>query len=165
MAYLNVRIDDSLKKEVDIVLNDLGITMTAGITAFLKQIVRRKGIPFDLQAGPYYSIENHARLLAAQMLLEKTADPVDQIVAPIDQVNETNAKPASSAEPASKDDRRWKIVQAYLQTHLTIASGNVCVLLNTSPSTANRLLRTWTEDGLLAQYRNGRAITYQLPVD
>ncbi len=45
-----IRIDDDLKKECDLILNDLGLTMSAAMTLFLKQVVRTRGIPFELKA-------------------------------------------------------------------------------------------------------------------
>ncbi len=46
---LNLRIDSSLKKDAEKVVDELGITMSAAINLYLKMIVRTKGIPFDLK--------------------------------------------------------------------------------------------------------------------
>lgn len=46
---LNLRIEKSTKKDCEKVLNELGISMSAAITLYLKMIVRCKGIPFDLR--------------------------------------------------------------------------------------------------------------------
>lgn len=48
-----LRIDDNLKSECDSVFNDLGINMTSAITLFLKQVVRTRGIPFEISCMPY----------------------------------------------------------------------------------------------------------------
>jgi len=45
-----LRIADDLKRECDIVLEDLGLNMTTAITAFLKQVVRTRTIPFIIGA-------------------------------------------------------------------------------------------------------------------
>jgi addiction module antitoxin, RelB/DinJ family len=45
-----IRIDDELKKECDLIFADIGLTMSAAMTLFLKQVVKTKGIPFELKA-------------------------------------------------------------------------------------------------------------------
>lgn len=45
---LNIRVDKTLKKNAESVLDEFGISMTTAITMFLKQVVREQGIPFDL---------------------------------------------------------------------------------------------------------------------
>ena len=51
-ANLNVRIDRELKKEAESVLATLGISTSAAINLFFKQIVLNKGIPFEVKV-PY----------------------------------------------------------------------------------------------------------------
>ena len=48
-----LRIDDKLKADCDAVFSDLGINMTSAITLFLKQVVRTRGIPFEISCMPY----------------------------------------------------------------------------------------------------------------
>ncbi len=45
-----IRIDNDLKKECDLIFDDLGLTMSAAMTLFLKQVVRTRGIPFELKS-------------------------------------------------------------------------------------------------------------------
>lgn len=45
-----IRIDTDLKKECDLIFDDLGLTMSAAMTLFLKQVVKTRGIPFELRA-------------------------------------------------------------------------------------------------------------------
>ena len=45
-----LRIDDNLKRQCDIVFEDLGLNMTTAMTAFLKQVVRTRSIPFIIGA-------------------------------------------------------------------------------------------------------------------
>ena len=49
MATINIRIDENLKKDVEEVLNELGLGMTSAITIFLKQVVRTNSIPFAIE--------------------------------------------------------------------------------------------------------------------
>lgn len=46
-----MRIDDALKRESDAIFSNLGLNMSSAITIFLKQVVRTKGIPFELKCG------------------------------------------------------------------------------------------------------------------
>ena len=48
-----LRIDDKLKADCDTVFDDLGISMTSAIMLFLKQVVRTRGIPFEISCMPY----------------------------------------------------------------------------------------------------------------
>ena len=48
MALINIRVDDSLKENVEKILEDMGLNMTTAITIYLKEIVRSKQIPFTI---------------------------------------------------------------------------------------------------------------------
>lgn len=62
MAQINLRIDDKLKQNAELVLNDIGLNMSTAFTLFLKTVVRENRIPFELTADPFYSQENLAEL-------------------------------------------------------------------------------------------------------
>ena len=70
MANLTVRVDDDLKRQAEEVLADSGLTMTTAINAFLTEVVRSNGIPFALQADPFFSAENQRRLRIAKERME-----------------------------------------------------------------------------------------------
>lgn len=80
MANLNIRVDDTLKQQAELIFSDLGITLSAATTMFLKQVVRYNGIPFELRADPFYSAENQARLLASKERMEKTGGTVHELI-------------------------------------------------------------------------------------
>ena len=46
---LNVRIDADLKKQSEEIFHELGLTMSAALTIFLRRTIRSKGIPFDMR--------------------------------------------------------------------------------------------------------------------
>ena len=50
MANINIRIDDSLKKEAEAIFANIGMTASTAIHLFYKQVVRTHSIPFDLIA-------------------------------------------------------------------------------------------------------------------
>lgn len=80
MANLNIRVDDNLKKQAEIVLSDLGMTLSTATTIFLKQVVRYNGIPFELRADPFYSAQNQAHLLAAKERMEQHGGTAHELI-------------------------------------------------------------------------------------
>lgn len=80
MANLNIRVDDTLKKQAETIFADLGISLSAATTMFLKQVVRCNGIPFELRADPFYSAENQVRLLVAKERMEKNGGTVHELI-------------------------------------------------------------------------------------
>lgn len=65
MANVNIRVDDSLKKEAENIFADLGLSMSTATNVFYKQVVRCGGIPFELRIDPFYSAKNQAHLQKA----------------------------------------------------------------------------------------------------
>lgn len=47
---LNIRVDEDLKKEFNLLCDDLGMNVTTAINIFIKKAVRTWGIPFDVKA-------------------------------------------------------------------------------------------------------------------
>lgn len=47
-AYLNARIDPTLKTQAEKVLAKVGVSASQAITMFYRQVVLRKGLPFDV---------------------------------------------------------------------------------------------------------------------
>ena len=76
MANLTVRVDDDLKRQAEEVPADSGLTMTTAINAFLTEVVRSNGIPFALQADPFFSAENQRRLRIAKERMEQKGGTV-----------------------------------------------------------------------------------------
>ena len=50
MAQINVRVEDSVKRDAEQVFSAIGLSMNAAITVFLKACAREQGIPFELSA-------------------------------------------------------------------------------------------------------------------
>lgn len=80
MANLNIRVDDTLKQQAELIFSDIGISLSAATTIFLKQVVRCNGIPFELRAGPFYSAENQARLLTSKKRMEQTGGTIHELI-------------------------------------------------------------------------------------
>lgn len=51
-SAINIQVDSDIKKEATLVLTELGLSMSSAITLFLKQVVKRNGIPFEITNTP-----------------------------------------------------------------------------------------------------------------
>ena len=49
-ANINIRVDSSVKNRAQIVFSALGLDMTSAVNIFLRQAIRKNGIPFELIA-------------------------------------------------------------------------------------------------------------------
>lgn len=47
-SAINVQVDSETKKQATDILNDLGLSMSTAINLFLKQIIKRDGLPFEV---------------------------------------------------------------------------------------------------------------------
>ena len=49
MAQVNFRIEDNLKAEADYIFGRIGLSMSAALNIFLRQVVDHRGIPFEVR--------------------------------------------------------------------------------------------------------------------
>lgn len=47
-----IRIEPEVKKEATVILDELGLSMSTAVNAFLKALVREGGMPFDMKVAP-----------------------------------------------------------------------------------------------------------------
>ncbi len=64
-AMVNFRMDADLKKSMESVCNDMGLSMTTAFTIFAKKVSREKRIPFEVSADPFYDEKNMSRIMRA----------------------------------------------------------------------------------------------------
>ena len=57
-TLVNFRIDEEIKKEMEKVCDELGMTVTTALNIFIKKMTREKRIPFDVSIDPFYSKSN-----------------------------------------------------------------------------------------------------------
>lgn len=67
---ITIRMDEKLKKQAEILFEDMGLNMTTAFTMFTKAVVRQNKIPFEITADPFYSEENQRHLSKAIADLE-----------------------------------------------------------------------------------------------
>ncbi len=61
-TLVNIRMDEELKKSMEQICQELGMTMTTAFTIFAKKMSREKRIPFEVSVDPFYSESNMAHL-------------------------------------------------------------------------------------------------------
>ena len=69
MAQINLRVDDDIKKQVEAVCNEVGMTLTTAINIYLKKIARDKQIPpflFMDKQEPFYTVRQDEKKMLLQ---------------------------------------------------------------------------------------------------
>lgn len=64
-SMVNFRMDPELKKSMDDICREMGMTSTTAYTIFASKVVRERRIPFEINADPFYSESNMAYLKEA----------------------------------------------------------------------------------------------------
>ncbi len=47
-SAINIQVDSETKKQATSILSDLGLSMSTAINLFLKQVIKRDGLPFEV---------------------------------------------------------------------------------------------------------------------
>ena len=55
---VNFKLDADVKKSMEQVCSELGLSMSAAFTVFAKKVSREKRIPFEVSVHPFYSESN-----------------------------------------------------------------------------------------------------------
>lgn len=59
---VNFKLDADVKRDMEQVCSELGLSMSAAFTVFARKVARENRIPFEIAIDPFYSEENMARL-------------------------------------------------------------------------------------------------------
>jgi len=76
---INFRLEKDLKDELDILCDEIGMTVTTAFTIFAKKFVRERRLPFIVDADPFYSEKNIKRLKKSIEQLETKGGTVHEI--------------------------------------------------------------------------------------
>lgn len=68
---ITIRMDENLKKQAELLFDDMGLNMTTAFTIFTKAVVRQGKIPFEISADQFYNSANLSHLAKAIKELEK----------------------------------------------------------------------------------------------
>lgn len=92
MATVSFRMDDTLKRQTESILEELGLNMTTAMTMFAKTIVREQRLPLDLSIDPFYSAANQSRLKRAIENYESgKSEPIKKSVEELERIAEDDA--------------------------------------------------------------------------
>lgn len=72
MVTINIRTEETVKKEAEKIFNELGLNMSVAINVFLKQVIREKRIPFDITLNTPNEITKKAIKEGQELLNDKT---------------------------------------------------------------------------------------------
>ncbi len=61
-TMVNFRLDENLKKNMEDVCREMGMSMTTAFTIFATKVSRERRIPFEISADPFYSERNMSYL-------------------------------------------------------------------------------------------------------
>ena len=62
---VNIRMDDTTKRQFEVICGELGLTMSTAFNIFAKTVVRQNKIPFELSVDPFFNDFNQTRLRSA----------------------------------------------------------------------------------------------------
>ena len=66
---VTVRMDEDLKKQAEVLFDDMGLNMTTAFNIFVRAVIRQNKIPFEIAAEPFYSEANQRYLREAVVAL------------------------------------------------------------------------------------------------
>ena len=75
MAQINIRIDDDLKDKAELFLNELGFNFSTIFNVFLRQAIRERRIPFNIDLRNTHVFTDY-ELTEAELVLR--ADEMDR---------------------------------------------------------------------------------------
>ena len=65
-THIHVRIEDDIKKQAQLILNEMGLDISTAINIFIKQIIRNRSFPFLPSVDPFYNDSNIAHLMTVK---------------------------------------------------------------------------------------------------
>ncbi len=68
---VNFKLDEDVKKGMEQVCSEIGLSMSAAFTIYAKKVCREKRIPFDLSVDPFYSQSNVEHLYRGMTALNE----------------------------------------------------------------------------------------------
>ena len=84
-TLVNFRIDETTKKQMEQICNELGITMSTAFNIFAKKMIREKRIPFEVSIDPFYSesnmkaIDESIKQLKEKKVVRKTMKELEEM--------------------------------------------------------------------------------------
>ena len=57
-TMVNIRMEEELKKNMELICQELGMNMTTAFTIFARKMCREQRIPFEVSVDPFFSKSN-----------------------------------------------------------------------------------------------------------
>lgn len=94
-SAINIQIDSETKKQASAILNDLGLSMSSAINIFLRQVIKRDGLPFEVvNSKPNYDLYDYF----TKEELENTAKELEYIKSHLNEYKTNNQQEELKAE-------------------------------------------------------------------
>lgn len=79
---VNIRVDEELKKQTELLLAEMGLNMTTAVNIFLRQVLRTGGIPFEIttRKDDFYNFANQQRLRNSIDRLEEGIGSLHELI-------------------------------------------------------------------------------------
>ena len=79
---VNIRVDEDLKRQTELLLTEMGLNMTTAVNMFLRQVLRTGGIPFEIttRKDDFYNPVNQQVLRESIDRLEKGIGTVHELI-------------------------------------------------------------------------------------
>ncbi len=75
---LSIRVEKEVKKEVEKILNELGLNLSTAVNIFLKAVLRERGIPFPLKVEDNFLTPKRHELKRIPSRLEKSLEDLER---------------------------------------------------------------------------------------
>ncbi len=77
---VRARIDSELKREVEEILKQIGLTTSQAITLFLNRVKIERGIPFELKLPSKSTLEAIEEIKRGDIIEYKSSDPISEMM-------------------------------------------------------------------------------------
>ena len=62
VAQVHIRMDDSVKEKAEVIFAELGLNISSAVNIFLKQVIRKGGLPFEMTIEAGQTAERRSHL-------------------------------------------------------------------------------------------------------
>lgn len=71
-----IRIEPEVKREAAAILDELGLSMSTAVNAFLKALIREGGMPFEMRVAPRTAHGDHAEPQPERERVDRRSAPI-----------------------------------------------------------------------------------------
>jgi DNA-damage-inducible protein J len=79
LTSLNIKINRNLKKQADMLFNEMGMTLTTAVNIFVRQAVQEQAIPFRIYVDSDRAVAIKAKEALSSMQEQAVANGIDKM--------------------------------------------------------------------------------------